>query len=31
MITGELKNKADKLWEMFWAGWLTNYDNDTSM
>jgi len=24
MITGELKNKVDKLWEMFWTGGLTN-------
>ncbi len=24
MITGELKNKTDKLWEMFWTGGLTN-------
>jgi type I restriction enzyme M protein len=24
MITGELKNKIDKLWEMFWTGGLTN-------
>ena len=22
MVTGELKNKVDKLWEMFWAGCL---------
>lgn len=24
MIIGELKNKVDKLWEMFWTGGLTN-------
>lgn len=24
MITGELRNKVDKLWEMFWTGGLTN-------
>lgn len=24
MITGEIKNKVDKLWEMFWTGGLTN-------
>jgi type I restriction enzyme M protein len=24
MITGELKNKVDRLWEMFWTGGLTN-------
>lgn len=24
MITGELKNKIDSLWEMFWTGGLTN-------
>jgi len=24
LITGELKNKVDKLWEMFWTGGLTN-------
>jgi len=24
MITGELKNKIDRLWEMFWTGGLTN-------
>ncbi|MDX9872272.1 MAG: class I SAM-dependent DNA methyltransferase [Clostridia bacterium] len=24
MITGELKNRVDKLWEMFWTGGLTN-------
>jgi len=24
VITGELKNKVDKLWEMFWTGGLTN-------
>ena len=24
MITGELKNKVDKLWEIFWTGGLTN-------
>jgi len=23
MITGELKNKVDRLWEMFWTGGLT--------
>ena len=32
MITGELKNKVDSLWEMFWTGGLTNpldvNDND---
>ncbi len=32
MITGELKNKIDSLWEMFWTGGLTNpldvNDND---
>ena len=22
MITGELKNKVDRLWEMFWTGGL---------
>ncbi len=31
-ITGELKNKIDSLWEMFWTGGLTNpldvNDND---
>jgi type I restriction enzyme M protein len=24
MITGETKNKVDRLWEMFWTGGLTN-------
>ena len=24
MITGELKNKVDSLWEIFWTGGLTN-------
>lgn len=24
MVTGELKNKIDSLWEMFWTGGLTN-------
>ncbi len=24
MITGEVKNKVDRLWEMFWTGGLTN-------
>ncbi|MDE4907132.1 type I restriction-modification system subunit M [Methanogenium marinum] len=24
MITGELRNKVDSLWEMFWTGGLTN-------
>ena len=24
MITGELRNKVDRLWEMFWTGGLTN-------
>ena len=24
MITGELKNKIDGLWEIFWTGGLTN-------
>ena len=24
MITGELKNKIDSLWETFWTGGLTN-------
>lgn len=24
MVTGELKNRVDKLWEMFWTGGLTN-------
>jgi len=24
MITGEFKNKVDKLWEMVWTGGLTN-------
>ena len=24
MITGDLKNKIDRLWEMFWTGGLTN-------
>ena len=24
MITGELKNRIDSLWEIFWTGGLTN-------
>ena len=24
MITGEIKNKVDKMWEYFWTGGLTN-------
>ena len=24
MLTGELKNKVDSLWEIFWTGGLTN-------
>jgi hypothetical protein len=24
MITGEMKNKVDSLWTMFWTGGLTN-------
>ena len=24
MITGELKNRVDRLWGMFWTGRLTN-------
>lgn len=24
MITGELKNKIDSLWQIFWTGGLTN-------
>ena len=24
MITGELKNKIDGLWEIFWTGGITN-------
>lgn len=24
MITGELKNKIDKIWELFWTGGVTN-------
>ena len=24
MITGELKNKVDKVWETFWTGGITN-------
>ena len=24
MVTGELKNKVDCLWEIFWTGGLTN-------
>ena len=24
MITGELKNKIDKIWEIFWTGGITN-------
>ena len=27
MITGESKNKVDKLWEMFWTGGLINLLN----
>lgn len=24
MLTGELKNKVDKIWESFWTGGITN-------
>jgi type I restriction enzyme M protein len=24
MITGELKNRIDSIWEIFWTGGLTN-------
>ena len=24
MLTGELKNKIDSIWEMFWTGGITN-------
>lgn len=24
MVTGELKNKIDRLWETFWTGGITN-------
>lgn len=24
MLTGELRNKVDSLWEIFWTGGLTN-------
>lgn len=24
MLTGELKNKIDQIWEMFWTGGITN-------
>ena len=24
MITGEIKNKVDKIWEIFWTGGITN-------
>ena len=24
MLTGELKNKIDEIWEMFWTGGITN-------
>lgn len=24
MVTGELKNKIDKIWETFWTGGITN-------
>ncbi len=24
MITGELRNKVDKIWEIFWTGGITN-------
>ena len=31
MLTGELKNKIDKLWETFWTGGITNpLDDDLS-
>ena len=28
MVTGELKNKIDSLWEIFWTGGLTNDISD---
>ena len=24
MITGELRNKVDRIWEVFWTGGITN-------
>lgn len=24
MITGEVRNKVDKIWEVFWTGGITN-------
>lgn len=24
MITGELRSKVDKIWEIFWTGGITN-------
>ncbi len=24
MITGEIRNKVDKIWEVFWTGGITN-------
>ena len=24
MLTGELRNKIDRLWEIFWTGGITN-------
>ena len=27
MITGELKNKIDSIWEIFWTGGLTSSKN----
>ncbi len=24
MVTGEVKNKVDKIWEIFWTGGITN-------
>ena len=24
MLTGDLKNKVDKIWESFWTGGITN-------
>jgi type I restriction enzyme M protein len=24
MITGEIKNRVDRIWEMFWTGGITN-------
>ena len=24
MITGEIRNKVDKIWEIFWTGGITN-------